>query len=200
MGATTAFIYAGLYPNACDLMISFDSLKPLLPPPEVIVKRMSEVMLGNYHINKQMENGIPTPTHSYDEMVNRWIVASQSSLTKEVVPLLLKRSTVMTDDQPPKYRFVHDQRLKAFDYALIPQNVSLTLAKRIKIPFLFIRGSDGLAMEEPHLFQEALETMKKNNKHFEFHVINGKHHFHLTQPEVISERVSNFLIRNKKAK
>lgn len=195
LGATTSFTYAGLFPAHCDLIIAFDCLKPMVPSPEIVIDRWVNQIVGFHMIDKKNQQQQQPALYDYDGIVDRFVAGSNSSITRDVTPLLMERSTAKIDATPPQYHFTHDRRLRAFEFTLVPHEVSVALAKRMKIPYLLLRATDGQLEEEEHLFQEVFDILRVNNKLFEWAMVDGKHHFHLTDPSAISRNVSDFLSR-----
>lgn len=75
----------------------------------------------------------------------------------------------------------------------LPQEVSIEFAKRMEMPYLFIKASKSPYYEKKEFFNEMIGVMKESNKNFEWHMIEGTHHLHLTAPETICELLSNFI-------
>lgn len=194
MGAIQSFIYAGLFPEQCDMVITLDGLKPMLAAPETILKRMAKQLEEFYSLDQRKQKGLPSSQYEFDELVHRYVKGTNSSVTKEVAPLLIQRAAIATDGIPPRYYFVSDSRLKAYDFSLVPQEVSVAMAKRLKMPFLLIGSKQTPYQEENSHFEEVLNILLINNQLFKFVLINGKHHFLLTQPEIICKEVSDFLL------
>ena len=79
------------------------------------------------------------------------------------------------------------------------REISMELAKRINMPYLFIKAKNSSYFEAKANFDEVLEIMEKNDK-FKMLEVAGKHHLHLTHPEKIASEISEFLGNQKRSK
>lgn len=98
---------------------------------------------------------------------------------------------------PDRYYFTRDNRWKYSLGMYVPQEVSIELAKRMRMPYLFLKASNSPYYENKKYYDEMVEVMKKHNDKFECHMIEGTHHLHLTHPESVSGIISDFLIKHR---
>ena len=71
-------------------------------------------------------------------------------------------------------------------------DISMELAKRIKIPYLYIKASNSRFFKDVSDIDAVGDIMKKNPK-FEMFVATGEHHVHLTHPENCAPGIIQFL-------
>lgn len=75
----------------------------------------------------------------------------------------------------------------------------MELAKRIQMPYLFVKADDSQQFEAQSNVEEILDILKEN-PHFETFNAPGQHHLHLTNPERVSPEISDFMERHSNNK
>lgn len=70
--------------------------------------------------------------------------------------------------------------------------ISKELAKRIKIPYLYIKASNSRFFKKVSDY-DAVGDIMKTNPNFEMFVATGEHHVHLTHPENCAPGINEFL-------
>ena len=108
----------------------------------------------------------------------------------------MKRNLSRSEKHPGKYYFTRDSRLKYGFGASFPHEVSLELAKRINMPYLFIKATNSPYYEKKAYHEEVVEILRQNPK-FEYHMVEATHHLHLTEPEKVSGIISDFITKHK---
>jgi hypothetical protein len=78
------------------------------------------------------------------------------------------------------------------------QEVSVELAKRMDMPYMVIKADKAPYWEKKEYHEEVVNVLKENNKNFEYHLVEGTHHLHLTKPEKISGLMSEFIAKHRK--
>lgn len=82
----------------------------------------------------------------------------------------------------------------------VPQEVTLEMVKRMQMPYLFIKATNSPYYEDKAYFRETIQAMRKHNPNFEWHLVEGTHHLHLTHPNSISKIVTNFIDKHREIK
>ncbi|XP_059615310.1 probable serine hydrolase [Phlebotomus argentipes] len=193
LGALLTFVYAGLFPDKVDFVIALDALKPKIMPD--IVDYL-QTMLTNVAIEdeRNLDPSEP-PSYSFDQLVDRLHIGTYKSVSPDYCPYILSRGVRKSTKYPDKYYFNRDGRLKYFKHLLISQESCLLLARRIDIPYMFIRAEQSVVKfwEEEKYLLEVIEELKKCNPQFVMHQVKGRHHVHLTNPTAISGILSDFI-------
>lgn len=114
-----------------------------------------------------------------------------------MAPLLMKRSIAPTADNPDRYYFTRDSRLKIFNFAMISHELCLEMTKHIKCPYLYIKADKSPFYENKRYLEEVVNSMQANNPQFEWHKVDGTHHVHLTDPTKVSPLISEFLLKHR---
>lgn len=195
MGSMISFQFSALFPGQCDLVIGLDALKPHHYKPTRIMESLPKIGDEFYRIDQRNQQKLQPPSYSYDDLIDRWVEATRSSITKEVAPILMKRAVAPSPDDPNKFYFTRDSRLKVFNFSIISQELSIEMAKRIQIPYMFVKAIHSPYYENKRYFDEVLQVLIDNNPKFEFHLVDGTHHFHLTKPSLVDKQISEFLLK-----
>ena len=120
---------------------------------------------------------------------------TNGSVTKECCPFLLKRNIKKSEKHPQKYFFTRDSRLKNNFGPDPSQEISIELAKRVKMPYLFIKATDSPFYERKMYYDQIVDILK-TNPDFELHNVEATHHLHLTHPELVAPIITEFLNKN----
>lgn len=200
MGSVIGFMYSGIFPDDVDMMIGIDALKPHIYPAELFVEHINKRI--DKFIEADIRNQIKSepPSYPYDELVNRLHDGTFQSVTKEACHFLLKRAIQKSEKFPDQYFFTRDSRVKHNNGSNLSQSMSVAIAKRQNMPYLFIKATNSPYYEDVKYFDEIAETMKKSNPKFDLHRVEGTHHLHLTHPEDVSGIICDFINKYKPAK
>ncbi|XP_058453530.1 probable serine hydrolase [Malaya genurostris] len=193
MGSVLHYVFAAIFPDKVDLLISLDSIKPQVHPLEFVVSRLIDATEQFMVADLRNQEKSEPPSYTYEEMVQRLHDATLQSISRETCPFLLHRNIKPSSKYPEKYYFTRDSRLKHFSGFPFSQEVNVELAKRITSPFLFIKATRSSYFEDKKYYNEVVEVLKHNNPHFEIATVEGTHHVHLTNPERVAPIVTQFL-------
>lgn len=140
MGSVVNFCYSGAFPEKVDMMIGIDALKSHIRKAEYVPQLIAGATAKTIEVDSQNISKSEPPSYSLDEMVEKWHESTGGSVTKECCKFLLKRNIDKSTLYPNKYFFSRDSRWKYSYNVHLPQDVTLELAKRIRMPYLFIKG------------------------------------------------------------
>lgn len=192
MGSIVSFNYAYLLPDNVNLVCALDTLKPFC------LKKQRESAFSGGNLQKLLtldEQSLDNPsTFSYDEIIERDCNNSELSINKDRAKYIVDRHIKPSSLDPNQFYYSRDVRIKYIQLQFGDHNMSLNCIKRIKAPYLFIRGDDQYFSETGNLITETVEAFRKHDERFEFlKVTGGTHHLHLNQPEFIADKLSTFL-------
>lgn len=197
LGAQISFLYATLYPDDCDLLVSIDAiLKPSQGDVDNRTKRLASMGRDFIKLDKLNCTGREPPSYLYDECIDRWV--KSSTIDHKTAPYLMKRGALPSKIDPNKFYFTRDLRLKMMDFGLasLPDDLYYGIAKRIVAPHLYIRATKAAQpFEGAGPLACALEVLTASNPKFEWFEVDAPHHCHLTQPEVMSKQISEFITK-----
>jgi pimeloyl-ACP methyl ester carboxylesterase len=198
MCSRLVYVYASLFADKVDVVIGFDNLKPLTLQLHQF-KALVNAQLSYYSIvGKRSKDSSEPPAYTIEEMISRTVDGTNGSVTMECVPYLLKRNIIPSKRQPGKFCFSRDGRLKYSTFPYTNLELSLEMADKINMPYLFITGSDTPEFEKNEYTVAALKVLLQKT-HFEYQIVQTySHHFHLVEPEKISEVIQSFLQKHYK--
>lgn len=193
LGGLCGFQYAALFPDKIDLFVALDTLVPYITEPVPLMKVNIEALLSVDDNEKSGNFDNEPPSYDYEELLDRIVKGSSSSVTRENAKYLLTRS-VKNSRKPGKYYFNYDRRLKGFDRPSRGNEDLLKFAKNVCCPLLYCYAEESymrpLSFAKVAPIQDYLVANHPN-----FHVLKGPgtHHFHLTHPEAYSSEISKFI-------
>lgn len=197
MGSVLSFVFASVFPTKVDLVIGIDALKPHIFNP-VVISEMLEDRIENFMIaDKRNQEKSEPPAYPIEEMVEKLVEGTRGSVNRECAPYLLKRNIKRSEKYPGKFYFARDSRLKYSYGANYSQEVCVELARRIKMPYMFIKAKNSSYYEQKEYHDQVVEVLNQNPR-FEYHMVDAKHHLHLTEPEKVAPIVSEFLTKHSK--
>lgn len=198
MGAQISNFYAALYPNECDLLICLDALlKPHASSVEDKIKYVEKIGRDFLLLDKLNRSNTEPPTYTFDEIIKRW--ADQSKLSIDDVKHLAKRGIIKSKVDPTRFYFSRDIRLKIMEFTSIsiPESIIYKILEQITAPFLFIKANKSDEFLEIDRYTKCFEIMKVHNPQFEWMQVKGGHHCHLTDPKLISDKISSFISKHR---
>ncbi|KAK9502102.1 hypothetical protein O3M35_012696 [Rhynocoris fuscipes] len=194
LGGAVGFMYAATYPDEVEKLVSLDIVCPRVSKPSSLANGFGKCI--DTFLRYELLTPDKQPNYEYEEMVDIALDGYKGSVTRDGVETLLKRGMKPIENKPGKFAFNRDVRLKVVSGLGMPSlDIVLEMADKLRCHYLNIRAVDGLCrtMESPEVYPIVLERLKKNCRSFRYHVIDGKHHLHLNEPEKISEIISTFL-------
>jgi pimeloyl-ACP methyl ester carboxylesterase len=202
MSSTIAFVYAGIYPNKVDLLVSIDILKPMLYGRKEIESRLNAAFESFLVADERNREGIEPPSYGYDELIEKLIAGSTRSVTRETAPCLLERNIQPSTKFPDKYYFSRDRRLQSAILMNMPQEQQVEVAARLTMPFLFIKASHSHWTSSSTVVNDE-EVLRVLNGHPNFQhcvIESNSHHVHLVEPEKVAPVVNDFIKRHRRLK
>ncbi|XP_011202460.2 probable serine hydrolase isoform X2 [Bactrocera dorsalis] len=191
MSSINGFIFSALFPEKVDMMVGLDGLKPLARTSERIVDNYKSCM-NSIILQENRINSSEPPSYDWDELVERLYNGSNKSVERETCKFLLERAVRPSKNNPQKYYFARDSRLKTTYFYSFGEEVPLSLARNINCPYMFIKALQSPYFEPRQHFEKTLEIMKQN-PHFEFYEVEGSHHVHLNNPNKIAPMINSFI-------
>ncbi|XP_055688632.1 probable serine hydrolase isoform X1 [Lutzomyia longipalpis] len=198
MSSLIGFSYSSTFPDKVDLMIGIDALKPHVRPAEKYAPMIERGFEAFLKANQQNEEGSEPPSYTYDDILERLHKGTNGSVTKEACPYLLKRAIAKSKDDPEKYFYTRDNRLKGFNFVTLSQEIAIEMTKRIKCPYMFVKCTNSVYYEDKKYVDEIIEVFRENNPNFEYHTIQGKHHAHLNEPHKFTDILTAFIRKHRK--
>lgn len=197
MGSVLSFMFASVFPNKVDLLLQIDALKPHIHNPTKVAASYEDRIMNFMLADQRNQEKSEPPSYTYEDMVERLHSGTYGSVSKETAQYLLKRNIKRSEKFPGKFYFTRDSRLKYNYSSSFSQSVSVELAKRLKMPHLFIKALHSPFYERREYFDEVIDILKEN-KDFECHTVDSTHHLHLTEPEKLAPILTEFIEKHHK--
>ncbi|XP_075982951.1 putative serine hydrolase [Anticarsia gemmatalis] len=190
MGALAGLRYACLFPDDVDYYISLDGLLSENCDFAEIKKMFPEWMKKGLFTQDLIDK--QPPVYTLEEMTTIWHHGTKQSVALESAHYLLKRGAKQSEQDPTKYAFSRDFRLK---YVLLTPELkefAEDIMSRIKCPMLYVK-----ALDSPYSVDEFAVELRdkilKKHEQSELHFVSGKHHVHLNNPERMAPLILEFL-------
>ncbi|XP_049867363.1 probable serine hydrolase [Pectinophora gossypiella] len=190
MGSIAGFRYATVFPDDVDFYIAVDILIYDDYDIHFVVDKYSAVFKKALMTQKRLD--IEPPSYTREEMIKKWHMGTLKSVALESVPYLLERGTRPSKQDPNKFYFSRDSRLKFTLFNPEDKKFVEALILRLKCPTLYIKAVDSpFAVDE---FAVSMADMiAKNNEKYEIQYLPGTHHIHLNTPELVLPVIMQFL-------
>lgn len=193
LGSVISFLYASAFPNKCDMIVGFDTLKPYSNIFKLMHRHLSEGLRKNLvaDIRNRQQLHEP-PSYTYEQLLAKIKSGIFMQISDTSAPYLLQRSVQNSTNQPKKYFFTRDSRLKASPIPMMAHDMLTKFASKITSPYCFLKSSVRPNVENQAHYNEIVDIMCEN-PNFEIHAIEGDHHVHLNEPSKVSGIVSTFI-------
>lgn len=194
MGAIMCFMYTCLFPKNIDFLACIDALKPFsILPGKLIEENFKNIDKFIQYDKLNALNSKP-PTYTYQECEMKQHLSFFKSINLENCKYILNRSLEKCPDEENKYFFTRDSRLKVGIIINMQHDDIIEHAKRIVCPHMIMKASKSTYYEDKKYVYDVIEVLKQN-KFFEYHYIEGKHHVHLNEPEIVAKPLNEFLVK-----
>ncbi|XP_055843596.1 probable serine hydrolase [Episyrphus balteatus] len=194
MSGIIAFLFAAIFPDKTESIISIDALKPHMRSAEKAISSMASRLEEFLIEDERNQSVIEPPSYTYDELIEKLNHGSFYSVERNNCKYMLARNIQRSEKDPEKYFFCRDRRVMFYNYAVAPQEVVVEMAKKITAPHMFIKARSSIYFEDKKYYDQVMEIlMPKEN--FEYVEANGTHHLHLNNPKDIVDDVNKFIER-----
>ncbi len=111
MGGSTGLLFASLYPNLVDRLLTLDIVKPVTVPLLWHSQNLAEAI--DLHLDYERKSGNPKFQKSYtlEELVNRYVESLGRTISPEAVRILLNRGAKKSGDG---FAYSFDPRMVIF--------------------------------------------------------------------------------------
>lgn len=198
LGSMCCTIYAAIFPDNIDLIISLDNFFP--KDTDMVAKmreNMKNVLLEDDR--RMNDEDLEPPSYYYEQLIDRIVRGSQFSVDRENAKYLLTRCVKKCAKHPEKYYFNYDRRIKGLACPARHPDDLLLMAKNISCPVLALFGRDSYMRKQSADNVPEPESIAEIKSNFHYHFGPGNHHFLLTHPEAYSEYINEFLRKYRPA-
>nr|CAH0109488.1 unnamed protein product [Daphnia galeata] len=177
MGAITALFFVSMYSELVDKFISLDAVKQLSSSVEYLPVRIIT---------------IDVLQDAREKLVKIYV----GSIDEKDAEILLRRGLRKLSDEN-EYEFTRDLRSTVRPYLFndFTNEQLKEVARGIVCPFLLIEAKNSSLVFEPkELYREFYDLYRDASEDFRYVEVEGRHHVHLSHPELVAPIISNFLI------
>lgn len=189
MGAVVCFIFASIFPDKVDVLISIDTLKPPVENPSTFLKSLRKRIEYNAQYDSAQSLTSFTSQRAEDILFNAFGNLVERKNCRYLLDRLLRKSDLV----PGHFVFGRDNRVKFMNPWLYNQEQCMQMASQIKAPYLAIKAKNFPLFEDEKYHLECLNFLKENHSQFEYHEIEGTHYLHLNDPKNVSEIINPFI-------
>ncbi|XP_046634530.1 probable serine hydrolase [Daphnia pulicaria] len=200
MGGQIATFVASIFSDKILKLISLDALKLRSSDPDNFSNEMKSVLTDFQSMAKKLEQ-IPRTSSitTYNQAREKLIRNYSGSVEAKHADFLLARSLRKKGDD--EYEYTRDLRtiIRPFLFNDFTTEKLREIARGILCPFLLIRARNSItsvSSEPVQLHQEFIEIYRNASKDFQLIEMDGKHHIHLTHPELVAPYICDFLNKN----
>ena len=193
MGAITALFFVSMYSELVDKFISLDAVKQLSSSAEYLPARMKGILNNFQEIVERLEQG-PLSSVSYEDARERLVKNYGGSIDEKDAEILLRRGLRKLSDEN-EYEFTRDLHSTVRPYLFndFTTEQLKAVARGIVCPFLLIKAKNTSVFEPKELYREFYDLYRDASEHFRYVEVEGRHHVHLSHPELVAPIISNFL-------
>ncbi|WP_223670749.1 alpha/beta fold hydrolase [Kangiella shandongensis] len=185
MGAALSAIYAGIFPDKVDSIVSIDALGALVSTPESAVKQLRKALL------QRKEKG-NRKRYFKDLKAAAKARAQVSELPVDILLPLIERGVTLCEEG---YQWSSDSRLKHLSWVRMTEPQLEAIMRNITCPMQVIIAESGLFDEYPGIEQrfDYLDSVERVD-------MKGGHHLHMQFAEQVAEKVRQFWSKNEQNK
>jgi len=178
LGGGIVSLFAGAFPQKVEHLISLEAMGPITAPGEEAAIRFRE-----YFRQKEIQKHKTPPKYKSVEEACKHRLTATSMLQKSV-ETLCKRGLVELDGH---LVWRTDPRLKLPSYSRLTEEQTKAFMIEISAPTLVVIASE---TELPEFFVNLRGSYLRNKT---IRRLNGKHHFHLDDPEAVSGEILGWI-------
>jgi pimeloyl-ACP methyl ester carboxylesterase len=177
------------FPEKVEKVVCLDIIRATPTIPATVDVRLRKTIGKLLKYEDAIISGPEQPI-SYESAVERWVSGTFGSLDDKACRILCKRGLRKFEDG---YVFSRDRRVLAAPLAFIPKEDQVILARKVTADVLIIKFSEGPYYEPAENYREHVEALRTQSKCVRYVEMEGKHHTHLTHPELVAPIINDFL-------
>ncbi|XP_076168293.1 serine hydrolase-like protein isoform X2 [Ptiloglossa arizonensis] len=187
MGGYVILWYSYLFTKQIKYTVIIDGLRSLsstkLEYNNTFSKIISKFLETEKFVNKL--------TYTQEEIMNRWISATENSLNEVSCKMLMKRG--VTQVEHGKYVINRDPRLKVVpNFSQFVQEELHQCTENVTFPFLLITAKNSHIGNMENA-SKIFNIMKEKNENVYWEEITGTHHVHMRDAETVANIINPFL-------
>ncbi|XP_042856800.1 probable serine hydrolase [Penaeus japonicus] len=191
MGAAVSVLFTALFPEQVSALVQLDFIQRYKDASIVASWRADAFTLLRSEKPKDPPQG-----YTEQEALDR-LVASRKNLNRNHdniddadAKVLLPRAATR---QGNRYLWRHDPKVRATFNSLFSGRAWLKVASAIRCPVLLVVATHGNCVQPKSEYKHVLDAYRKNTARFDYRVVEGAHHVHLSHPERVAPELAAFL-------
>ncbi|XP_068238720.1 probable serine hydrolase isoform X2 [Palaemon carinicauda] len=189
MGGGAAFLYAATFPKKVKKIVVLDLIKPITVEPENQPQKTAQCIEELILLEAKSRE---LPRYDQATIVDKMMKGYNMSITEKSTKILLRRGSI--DYGNGEYSFNYDPKVKVSNILSLTFDQMKEFAKQLECEFLLIKASKGPFYEDKAIYDEIISIYQKSAKVFKYVTVEGTHHVHLNDPEVVQSLISEFLL------
>jgi len=166
-----------------------DFIKPMAFDPKTLANTGAQLL---DKVIELASNDKPQKEAPLDELAAQYRKAVMNSMSLDSSRLLMERGTAK-NPETGLYSITRDPRIKINFYYSFPNEFLVEMAKKIRCKIMVLRANKGLVFEHPRVIKVVQDEMQNAAESMEIVEVEGKHHVHMDQPEIVAPYVLNYL-------
>jgi len=203
MGGNVALLFTLLHPDLVEKLISIDAVKQQMTlTNELPPKRVKRALTQFQEISNSLERGRSSAPMTYKQARDKLVRNSGGSLNEKDADILLIRGLKKKGDpQADQWEYSRDLRTIIMPNLLsdLTFEQAKVVARGITCPFLLIIGKQSI-IPESEFYEEFFDIYRKGSRDFRLVALEGRHHVHLSKPELVAPHVIDFLFSSPQSK
>ena len=132
---------------------------------------------------------------TYDEARDRLVKSYGGSIDERDAEVLMIRGARKREGKDNEYEYTRDLRTIVRPYLFIDLTTEQhkAMAREISVPFLLIKANNTYSFDPQELYREFYDIYREASEDFRFVAVDGKHHVHLSEPDLVAPHINNFL-------
>lgn len=191
-GGQTCFLYAAMYPDQVDAIVTLDILLPVPLNEKRLIEKGGQTI--DDLIRRDSQKFENAPLYPFEKLVEMVTKSHVAPVSENAAKILLQRGTVKIGED--KYRLTYDPKLKGFPISGWSSRELLQFCKNLKTNILCIKAKSSPYFCTKEFFDESWAQISKVAKHADLLYVEGGHHVHLQDGEVIAPIVNEFLTKH----
>lgn len=215
MGGSTGLLYASLYPENVDRLVSLDMVKPVTVPLAWHKQRVRDAIEVHLDLEKKSADPAYQKSYTLEELVTRYVDALDGAIYPDAVRILLKRGAKVSGNG---FNYSHDPRMVSsshcnhvvqttyskfiFHKQMLPSIMRFSveeqryIIKGLRCHLKIIKAKRGPLYEPEKYLEEFKAIYQRQCASYEYDdSIDGTHHFHMHQPEEVAPIVNEYFSR-----
>lgn len=188
VGALVGHRYASIFPEKVSKLILVEGFGEIYEARSQLLDTMRATLLSLMRLEKK--DFSEQPTYTEEEVMALYTKMPWGCIRADDVKILMKRGCKLQDDG--RYVFTRDFRLKASYWDKVDRAALDPWWKSYKNDILVLDAVPGFGSCSVHNGR-MINTLKEQCRTFQMAMLDGDHHIHMNQPELVASYIKPFL-------